>query len=366
MVGEIIIGELIKEQFVNACILVTVLFLSSRIFLKIGLGSRAPLKGKIFAGILGAILAIILMFFSIKIPPYTIMDMRNIALMVVAIYAGGLATFITGVIGAFFRLFYWGISSTSAFSALTLLVLTAIFITIRNMKISRLNKWIYMYLFCCLIPSFTFWLNIKDPTIIKQVIISYCAATLFATVIAYLLTEYINKTNLHFLHLTIESSVDFLTGLKNSRSFDMSYNAILKNAYKNNENFAVLMLDIDLFKRVNDIHGHAAGDVVLRELARLLMQSTRNFDIVARIGGEEFCVVLRNCSQGQAFNIAERIRKTVEGHDFLLASGFILNLTISIGCAIYPETELDLDKVKEAADMKLYEAKRSGRNKVCI
>lgn len=105
---------------------------------------------------------------------------------------------------------------------------------------------------------------------------------------------------------------------------------------------------------------------MLKELGRLLLKNCRDIDLVSRIGGEEFSVVLGNLSKADTLKAAERIRKSVEANIFLLSSGAQLKITVSIGAAIYPDITDDITALKEAADIKLYEAKRTGRNKVCM
>jgi diguanylate cyclase (GGDEF)-like protein len=128
-----------------------------------------------------------------------------------------------------------------------------------------------------------------------------------------------------------------------------------------------IMIDLDWFKRVNDVHGHAAGDLVLQEIAALLRQCLRETDSLTRWGGEEFLIVARNTNQPMAAQVAERIRAAVEAHDFILADGTVLRRTVSIGFAFYPFTAgqpdlFEWQKVIDLADLAMYAAKRGGRN----
>jgi two-component system cell cycle response regulator len=129
---------------------------------------------------------------------------------------------------------------------------------------------------------------------------------------------------------------------------------------------ALLFLDIDRFKTINDTHGHPVGDEVLKELAALMTKSLRSEDVLARYGGEEFAVVCRGLDLTKAQMLAERIRKAIEGHRFE-ARERIIPVTVSIGVASFPDP-----RVRSAGDLivlsdeTMYEAKRSGRNKVCV
>ena len=128
-----------------------------------------------------------------------------------------------------------------------------------------------------------------------------------------------------------------------------------------------IMVDLDWFKSVNDLHGHAAGDLVLQDCAALLRQCLRETDSLTRWGGEEFLIVARNTNQPMAAQVAERIRSAVAAHDFLLENGTVLRRTVSLGFAFFPFTAsqpdlFDWQKIIDLADLAMYAAKRGGRN----
>lgn len=116
---------------------------------------------------------------------------------------------------------------------------------------------------------------------------------------------------------------------------------------------------------MNDTYGHLAGDEVLRQLGLLLSTCTRSFDIISRMGGEEFSVLLFNCSNELALDIGERIRSCIEHHPFILPDGKSICLTISIGAATFMETTHNPEQLVKQADSALYIGKNTGRNKVC-
>jgi len=136
-------------------------------------------------------------------------------------------------------------------------------------------------------------------------------------------------------------------------------------AQSNGLPMACLLLDIDHFKRINDTHGHAAGDAVLRQLADLLKRTSRVEDLVFRYGGEEFAAVLPNASARAAAQIADRIRSVVEKYSFLWENQTI-PVTLSIGVANLNGAEKDSQALIESADAALYQAKKSGRNRVVV
>jgi len=149
---------------------------------------------------------------------------------------------------------------------------------------------------------------------------------------------------------------DALTGLSNRRYFDKSLAHETERAMRDNYEISCLMMDIDKFKSINDTFGHATGDVVITEIAKILKASTRSIDLLARYGGEEFISVLHNTDWTGAMLIAERIRAAVEAADF---GPGLPRATISIGVSTGPSEEMLIN-----ADKALYEAKRKGRNRV--
>jgi diguanylate cyclase (GGDEF)-like protein len=155
---------------------------------------------------------------------------------------------------------------------------------------------------------------------------------------------------------------DALTGLRNRLNLESNIEEVIEASEKNGAEFAVLMLDIDWFKSVNDQYGHEIGDFVLRELAQILIKSVREGDHVYRAGGEEFVVLLNRISYPDAKQKAEYIRKSVAEHVFS-ANGIKLHKTLSGG--LYHSSLLKVSNVKELlnqADKALYAAKNSGRN----
>ncbi len=126
------------------------------------------------------------------------------------------------------------------------------------------------------------------------------------------------------------------------------------------------MLDIDHFKQVNDIHGHAKGDEVIVRLAEILRQASRGEDVIARFGGEEFVVFLPGANLSEARQCAERIRTTCEKLEFRATGDEVLHVTLSAGVAEIGIPNESLESALARADRALYEAKNAGRNRVCV
>ncbi len=162
-----------------------------------------------------------------------------------------------------------------------------------------------------------------------------------------------------------QAVTDELTGLYNHRRFQEAMSDEAERARRFEQSLGLVMLDIDNFKQVNDTYGHQRGDEVLREVARIVRECSREIDAPARYGGEELAVVLPGTDLEGAFNLAERIRAGIEGLRLRMADGNgTLQVTASLGVAAYaPGAENDPSDLIAAADAALYEAKRSGKNK---
>lgn len=163
-----------------------------------------------------------------------------------------------------------------------------------------------------------------------------------------------------------QANTDMLTRLWNHGYFQYSLTEELKKAYESKKDLSLVMFDIDNFKNYNDTLGHQMGDQLLRDVARILKATCDGKGSVARYGGEEFAVILPGIRKESAYQIAEVLRQAIEGFQF---KGQEVqpnkNLTISAGLATYPQDALDKEKLIYLADMALYEAKRTGKNKVC-
>ena len=160
-----------------------------------------------------------------------------------------------------------------------------------------------------------------------------------------------------------KSETDHLTGVLSRRGFERARRKAA-DLGKNRTPQAICLIDIDHFKQVNDLHGHAVGDKVLRDVASCVSRELRDMDLFARWGGEEFIAVITNVDNESAFSVAERFRKAVEGFTFNADGGTVIPVTISIGVAFIDEEGFDLAFTR--ADEALYKAKHEGRNRTCI
>jgi two-component system, cell cycle response regulator len=157
--------------------------------------------------------------------------------------------------------------------------------------------------------------------------------------------------------------IDGLTGIFNRRFFELRISEEIERSRRFDSGMAVIMLDIDHFKRLNDEFGHLLGDEVLRQVSSIFNQQLRKIDIVCRYGGEEFAILLPQTNLEHSMSVAEKLRRLVETWQF---PGVPRPVTISAGAATYPDHGATRDELVKAADAGLYAAKQAGRNRVFL
>lgn len=177
------------------------------------------------------------------------------------------------------------------------------------------------------------------------------------TVLVVLLALYV--LNQYQKRLENMATIDQLTQLYNRQTFELLFERLQLELPRSGQPFSALLIDVDLFKSINDNHGHLEGDRVLRTVAGKLRQLLRDSDIIARWGGEEFVVLLRNCDLRQASAIAENLRRNIAEYDFSLQNP----VTVSIGACQYAPAD-DLASFFARVDTALYAAKQGGRNRI--
>ena len=176
-------------------------------------------------------------------------------------------------------------------------------------------------------------------------------------------TKELNEIN---VKLEILATTDSLSGVRNRRSFYESCAPMITYTRRENKQLAVLMIDIDKFKLINDVYGHSIGDDVIRLMAKKTESTLRKSDIFGRLGGEEFAAVLPNTSKRGALKAAENIRFEIENLEHITAKNEKIKFTVSIGIAFLHSSDPDLETILHRADIALYEAKRKGRNRVVL
>ncbi len=201
---------------------------------------------------------------------------------------------------------------------------------------------------------------ISQPSFINSFYVLFSGMQpLFASIGFLLLYNEVLQRELHDL-----ARVDSLTGVGNRLALNEAAGRLIAQASRWRRPLSVLMIDADHFKSVNDRFGHGGGDKVLRDLVDSIRAALRTDDVIGRVGGEEFAVLMPDTGAAGAEALAERIRSTVECTP-LVVDGHILRLTVSIGAAVARPDERDAQRVLQRADAALYAAKRAGRNRVC-
>jgi len=181
--------------------------------------------------------------------------------------------------------------------------------------------------------------------------------------VAYVTTMFSADIRYGLNQAKLLSETDELTGLYNKRGFAIAANRLFAQAQRYKRAATVLMIDSDNLKVVNDTHGHAAGDRLLKTIARCIQAELRYTDVPARMGGDEFVVLLPETPTKGAVDVAERIRDAVANSPASV-DGVRVESTVSIGVASYPDDGGSIDSVLARADRAMYQAKQSGRNRV--
>lgn len=354
--------NILSDLFVNLVIIIASLTLGNLIVReKI---TKFDFRSTLIISLLSGILGCLLMVYSVRVSPNVIVDFRCIPIMILGIYSSISAATIAALFIGLFRILYLGLDYTSTAALMIALLMAVTCGLIGKSKFRIQVKWLFSSLAVCLITGLGFIFLINNITILTDVLPAFYIGLLIVSVVTYHLMAYILKSNENYNAISEASKIDFLTGLHNVRHFDSSLNTYLDEAKNKNYAISLLFIDIDYFKKVNDIYGHLNGDKVLKEFGEILLRLSRENDIVTRKGGEEFTVLLVQCDLDEAKQVAERICQYVEKHKYITENNEIIKITISIGVSCFPETTTDEEKLIEQADISLYNAKRAGRNKV--
>lgn len=358
--------ELIKSLFVNASILlagISIIFMMEK---PLNEHNREKYVWKIKIGLWAGLLGILLIVFGIPFSDTVIVDLRHIPIILSGIYGGPVSVMISVILISGSRIL---ISNTIV--AWMVFMLCAIIGTLSAL-LPKLGKWkpkqsmfiVNILASCILILNLYFFLLPKGSAKLLPAIISFSASIIVGMYAVYLM-EIVQKYKNAFFQLEHEANFDFLTGLQNVRQFDREINKIHQDI--DISSIAVMMLDIDYFKKVNDRFGHDAGDIVLKSLASCLKRNLTMPNVAFyREGGEEFSAIFKNYELDQLAKILEKLRGDVEKTQVKLPDGQVTSICISIGLAYQKHICTDGYALFKLADEALYRAKDQGRNQVCI
>ncbi|MFD1020940.1 GGDEF domain-containing protein [Thalassobacillus hwangdonensis] len=331
------------------------------------MNSKNSLKTSIGYGFFFGLLGLLLMYFSIQATDTVRVDLRHLAILFIGFYGGIPATIVTTVIIAGSRFFFGFTEAAYVAVALSLLLGGCVILLAKYAQIDSIKvKMFFGNIIGMLFVTIALYITISDEALRQEILLFYWPFGIIAGLLAVKVFIDMQEANRLFHFYKESAEVDFLTGLNNVRQFDYYLNIFTTRFKEKHESLSILVIDIDHFKKVNDTYGHDAGDEVLKQLGAILNETSRDMDIVSRNGGEEFSILLPNCRLTQATAVGERIRKRVENNTFVLPDNQPLHITVSIGASSLTKQDVVIKDFLKRADVALYEAKESGRNKLCI
>ncbi|NRT76272.1 GGDEF domain-containing protein [Clostridium beijerinckii] len=357
---------MVLSFFQNACILIAFMSIGQNFFKEKNIFCNSSLNDKVAFGFFSGILGVILLMNSVQITHDTIIDFRYIPILLSALYVGLIPSVIASIIIGAFRFFFLGVSNSSIIGLICSLFIGVGFGIISLLKSSKRRKYIYSMILLIIVSVISSFIALKNVILIFQTLTMFISGYLIISYFSIKYLDYIIETIKIYQRLKNEATKDYLTGLNNVRQFDDSFNNISQLAIRKEEELSMLLIDIDYFKKVNDNYGHNSGDIILKGLAEILINTCRTYDVISRMGGEEFSIILLDCSDSRAFKIAERLRNTVQNNNFYISDNEAIKITISIGISSYPKLTSQIDNLLENADIALYQAKNIGRNKVVL
>ncbi|MCY9666517.1 diguanylate cyclase [Paenibacillus alginolyticus] len=353
----------LKDFFINFCILCTGIFLIHHFNTK--MSSESSIRKRICGGVLHGLFGVLLMKFGIQLNDGLLIDLRTIPMMIAAYVGGWVSILVATIIIIICRLTFYPISYSSLINVVVLTLSATAFTLITSSSMKVKKKWILMALSFIIIIGSIIQAIIPDFTKASIIFVQYAFAIVCATYGTYQLKSYLWRIDDNYEKLTEFAQRDFLTGLNNARTFDVVINSAYVTAIERQDELSLIFIDIDYFKQVNDTYGHPAGDEVLKEIGRILIQSCRSEDIVSRNGGEEFSIIMPACDSTSAKKSAERIRQSVEQSVFKINKDVELQVTVSIGYStLNQKNMISVGQLIHQADEGLYMAKQTGRNRI--
>lgn len=356
--------DILKDFYIDTIILLSTVLMAYALLKD--KHARLSAAAVTLLGVAAGFFSCLMMVFGIRVAPGIIVDFRNIPLMLTAIYCNLPATMIVAVMIGAARMFLIGGQAgavSAVFTALTNALLCGL---IGRSKLDSRHQWIMATLGFLSVTFVALYFTLRDKGQFASIVAAYTIAHVIVLALLSQLLQKLKSDSILRAQLRLDSHNDPLTGLYNLRFFRNSLAELLAHARRHRQPLALLYMDIDYFKNINDTWGHDGGDRILTDVARMLKEHCRAADILSRNGGEEFSLLLPRCSATQAQAVAQRIREQIAGHDFYVAQAKAIHVTISIGVAAFPQHAADGQQLLQYADSALYDAKRVGRNAVCV
>ncbi|MGE6549712.1 diguanylate cyclase [Bacillus mycoides] len=345
-----------RDLFVNMTIILSFIFVGGQLLRDKPLKEGFAVWQKCVVGIFTGILGVLLMHFGVHIED-SLLDLRYLAVILAVIIGGPIASSITVAIILITRILFTDYSLASELACYTIIVTGIGIVFIWRMKISIFTKWIWLNVYSLSILILPLSILFKDVS----VVVLYLICCIVAAYITFVSASYVLQSNELFQTMKHYATIDALTNLGNVRQFDFEMNRHIGSKHMKNDSLCLLLIDIDHFKYVNDTYGHPAGDEVLKQLGRILLENAPFPNLVFRKGGEEFALLLPKKMIAFGTRIGEQIRLAVEKHSFQLQNGEKIKITVSVGLSEYKKSP---EQFIQSADDALYYSKRNGRNKV--
>lgn len=353
---------MLKELFLNLTILITFNYLFTLLFKEsLSYKEDRPMF-QLLKGAACGLLGVFLIAFGFSYSD-SIIDLRNIPIIIAALYGGWVSTAVAfAIIVAGRILINFNASAIFSIAAVGIIAILSVAV-LRGKKPDR-KKAFVMLLFSNVIFTLTLLLLVPEQP--AGTLVYYWLISTLGGMLSLYIIKHEADARLLFKKYKFQANYDFLTGIFNKRKFEEISRLLYDRASQSaSSQLALIYLDIDHFKQINDQYGHYEGDQVLKELGTRLRFLISSSDPSARIGGEEFAVLIPNCTYTKGLHLAEEIRQTMDGNPILLTSGDTIFVTVSIGIAHYPTNTADPQTLPLIADRMLYKAKTSGRNQVC-
>lgn len=371
MVHHMSLTQLINNLVANASLLLAGLYIISRLT-RLGFTTKLPLRRQVTISFLLAGLSVLITLHGVLWNAQADFQYGFVPIMIAALYFG-----LSGV-----RITYVASILVLPF----ILSETLLLIAFLDYSLAALVSVAFLHFRERIIPS-------RDIRIVNGISLGFItlfsllnfytydqAETYVWTFLAFLTIGYAAGFVLHIVYGGIHKMqrserlisqykeaafTDALTGIGNRRRFEEEMKRVDEEVFTGTQDVALLLLDIDHFKSINDTYGHDAGDVILVELAKRLNDTARSDDVVCRNGGEEFTVLLSDCNLSQGFVIGKRYLRQIAETPFVLPDGSSIDVTVSIGIASTSEAKVVTSaQLTKKADVGLYVAKRSGRNRL--
>ncbi|MEK4298015.1 GGDEF domain-containing protein [Oceanobacillus sp. FSL W8-0428] len=367
MAGGNIMFYLFDDFFINLCIIITLTVIYIPLRTKLKIDTLSNWKQGFIDGAVSGLSGVLLIVFSIKVAENALIDLRFIPIMLLILFTGLFPAVIAGIVIIIGRFMISGMTTLSATTICLVILLIIGFQLIH--KLYQPNKATYskaliMILYSNLIFFCIMMFYLNDYLQLLRFVPVYCIVSIICGLIAVAFSKHLDRTAMLLSKYEEEASKDFLTGLQNMRAFETTWNQFIDKSITENEKLTLLTLDIDYFKQINDTYGHPVGNQILTEFSNILLKNIRSFDTAFRNGGDEFSIILPDCSLENALEVAKRIQKEVEAHPFQISKKKNICVTVSIGVATYPDTCTNHHQIIQSADEALYKAKQSGKNRV--